>query len=206
MIADDPSRRAQRLRLAWMPWLFRELDPAARARAAAWQAEVHAAIVAGGGVTLAESAFVAPDARLLAEPGRVIEVGAGAAIGAECFLHGPITLGERVLLHPRVSVDGARAGVVVGPGSRIGQGASLFAFDHGLDPTAELMDQPVTSRGIRVGRDVWIGHGAMIADGVTVGDHAIVEIGAVVTVDVPDWGIVAGSPARVVGDRRDLET
>ena len=54
-----------------------------------------------------------------------------------------------------------------------------------------------------IGRDVWIAAGAGVTDGVTIGDHAVIGMGAVVTRDVPEWAIVGGVPARVIGDRRD---
>lgn len=54
------------------------------------------------------------------------------------------------------------------------------------------------SRPVRVGHDSWIGHGAIIMKGVTVGNGAIVAANAVVTKDVPPYGVVAGSPARLV--------
>jgi acetyltransferase-like isoleucine patch superfamily enzyme len=91
---------------------------------------------------------------------------------------------------------------VVGAGTRIASGACLYAFDHGLDPARTVREQPVTSLGIRIGADVWIGANAGITDGVTVGDHAVVAMGAVVTRDVPEWAVVGGVPARVLGDRR----
>ena len=47
-----------------------------------------------------------------------------------------------------------------------------------------------------------IGMNASILPGVRVGQHAIVGAGAVVTHDVPDYAVVAGVPARVIGDRR----
>ncbi|MGL4833062.1 MAG: DapH/DapD/GlmU-related protein, partial [Shewanella sp.] len=66
-----------------------------------------------------------------------------------------------------------------------------------------IYKQPAQSTGIIIGNDVWIGAQAGIVDGVTIGDHAVIGMGCIVTKDVPDWAIVAGNPARVIGDRRD---
>ena len=66
-----------------------------------------------------------------------------------------------------------------------------------------MREQPVRSRGIEIGADVWIGAGAGITDGVRIGDHAVVGMHAVVTHDVPPWAVVAGVPGRGVGDRRE---
>src|ERR1700720_362788 len=49
-----------------------------------------------------------------------------------------------------------------------------------------------------IGNDVWIGHGAFVRAGVTIGDGAIVAAGSVVVKDVPDYAIVGGNPARVI--------
>ncbi len=51
-----------------------------------------------------------------------------------------------------------------------------------------------------------IGSNATIIGGVTVGDHALVGAGAVVTQDIPPYAVVAGVPARVIGDVRDKQT
>ena len=53
-----------------------------------------------------------------------------------------------------------------------------------------------------IGDDVWIGYGATVLKGVTVGRGAIIGARSVVTVDVPDFTIVAGVPARVMGSAR----
>jgi acetyltransferase-like isoleucine patch superfamily enzyme len=54
------------------------------------------------------------------------------------------------------------------------------------------------SKKIVIGNDVWIGYGALISRGVTIGDGAIVAARTIVTRDVPPYAIVAGSPARVL--------
>ncbi|MBV8923395.1 acyltransferase [Bradyrhizobium sp.] len=66
-------------------------------------------------------------------------------------------------------------------------------FEHGHPQTLVLDENPV-----RIRNDAWIGAGAMILRGVTVGEGGIVAAGAVVTRDVPAYSIVAGNPAVLV--------
>ncbi|ADO73618.1 acetyltransferase [Stigmatella aurantiaca DW4/3-1] len=199
----DARRREQhKRRLSWMPWLYFSLKPRHRGWAEAWQREVQARFMELETIEIAEGCFVAPEARLFAEPGRTLVIGSGSSIAADAFIHGPVVLGRGVSVNARASLDGGVGGIHIGDGTRIATGAALYAFNHGLAPDRPIREQPVTSRGIRVGADVWIGANAGVTDGVTVGDHAVVAMGAVVTRDVPEWAIVAGVPARVVGDRR----
>jgi acetyltransferase-like isoleucine patch superfamily enzyme len=196
-------REQHKRRLAWMPWLYFALKARHRAWAEAWQAEVQALLLAQETVQLGTGCFIAPDAAIFGEPGRAVVLGDRCAIAAQAFLHGPITLGHDVSINAGARLDGGRKGLVIGDGTRVASGAALYAFDHGLKADRDLREQPVRSRGIRVGRDVWIGANAGVTDGVSIGDHAVVAMGAVVTRDVPAWAIVAGVPAVVVGDRRE---
>jgi len=198
----EALREQHKQRLAWMPWLYFALKARHRVWAGAWQAEVQAHLVARETVQLGEGCFIAPEAAIFGEPGRAVVIGHRCAIAAQSFLHGPLTLGNDVSVNAGARLDGGRKGLVIGDGTRIASGAALYAFDHGLKPDRDIKDQPVRSRGIRIGRDVWIGANAGVTDGVTIGDHAVIAMGAVVTKDVPDWAIVAGVPAGVVGDRR----
>ncbi len=185
-----------------MPWLWDSLKAHQRAWAEPWQARIQADCAAQERVQFGPDVFLSPDAALIAEPHRDITVGEGCRIGAQVFVHGPVRLGRRVSLNPRVSIDGGRAGVVLGDDVRVATGVVIYAFDHGMAPDRPISAQPVRSRGITIGDDVWIGANAGITDGVSVGAHAVVAMGAVVTRDVPPWAIVGGVPARIIGDRR----
>ena len=198
----ESLREQHKRRLAWMPWLYFTLKARHRAWAEAWQAEVQARLIAQETIQVGQGSFIAPDAGIFGEPGRDVVIGDRCAIATQAFLHGPITLGNDVSVNVGARLDGGRKGLVVGDGTRIASGAALYAFDHGLRPDRDLREQPVRSRGIRIGRDVWIGANAGITDGVIIGDHAVVAMGAVVTRDVAEWAIVAGVPAVVIGDRR----
>ncbi len=199
----DALREQHKRRLSWMPWLYFALKPRHRAWAEPWQAEVQARLVAQETVALGTGCFIAPEAAIFGEPGRAVTLGDRCAVAAQAFLHGPLTLGSDVSVNAGARLDGGRKGITIGDGTRIASGAVLYAFDHGLKADRDIRDQPVRSRGIRIGRDVWIGANAGITDGVSIGDHAVVAMGAVVTRDVPDWAIVAGVPATLMGDRRD---
>lgn len=203
MAGDLLKYRAQhQKRLSWMPWLYFALKDRHRAWAEAWQAEVQAHLMDQETVQLGVGGFIAPEAAIFGEPGRPVILGDRCSVAAHAFLHGPITAGDDVSINARASLDGGAKGIRLGAGTRIASGAVLYAFDHGLAEDRAIREQPVRSRGIILGEDVWIGANAGITDGVTVGDHAVVAMGAVVTRDVPPWAIVAGVPARPIGDRR----
>jgi hypothetical protein len=77
----------------------------------------------------------------------------------------------------------------------------------GLDHVTDLVEVPMQFSGrpeqrpTTIGRDVWVGHGALIMRGVTIGDGAIVGARAIVTKDVEPFSIVVGVPAREVARR-----
>lgn len=79
----------------------------------------------------------------------------------------------------------------------LGPGVHVYTATHPLDPTERISGleygKPVT-----VGHRVWIGGGAILNPGVTVGDDAVIASGAVVTKDVPARAIVGGNPAKVL--------
>jgi len=198
---SDPYRQQHKRRLSYMPWLYASLKPAQREWAQAWQAETQLALRALETVHFGDHCFVAPEANLFAERGRDILVGDYSQIAAECFLHGPIRLGKHVSINQGVVMDGGSAGIEIGDHSRIAARCTLYAFNHSMAPDQPVREQPVTSKGIRIGRDVWIGANVGIVDGVSIGDGAVVGMGSVGTRDVPPGMVVAGNPARVIRPR-----
>lgn len=82
-----------------------------------------------------------------------------------------------------------------------------FGAVPGIWPEAEGSEGFAASRGdVTIGNDVWFGSGCMIMSGVTVGDGAVLAARAVVTKDVPPYGIVGGNPARLIRHRFDEAT
>jgi acetyltransferase-like isoleucine patch superfamily enzyme len=70
-----------------------------------------------------------------------------------------------------------------------------------MDANEPVHDQPITSRGINIGKDVWIGANTGIVDGVTIGDGAVIGMGSQVTKVIPPYTKVAGNPAKAIGKR-----
>lgn len=190
-------------RLSHMPWLYaRQARKPHLTWLREWQAEVQAALVALETVTVGADCFIAPDAGIFAEPKRGIVIGDRCTIATQTFLHGPITLHDDVSVNVGVCMDGGSAGIVVGRGTRIGAQCKVYAFEHGMRADAFIHEQATRSYGIHIGEDVWLGAGSGITDGVTIGEGAIVGMGAIVTKSVPAYAVVAGVPARQIGDRR----
>ncbi|MFG0288101.1 MAG: DapH/DapD/GlmU-related protein, partial [Rhodopirellula sp. JB044] len=93
--------------------------------------------------------------------------------------------------------------VTIGDLTQIGPGVQILTPDHPRDPGQRRAGLEF-GRPVRIGSNVWIGGGALILPGVTVGDDAIVGAGAVVTRDVPPGAVMVGVPARVQKYRDDI--
>lgn len=91
----------------------------------------------------------------------------------------------------------------IGDGVRIGPHVVISATSRNVkDRHRRILDQGFTHKGITIGDDVMIGSGVNVMDGCRIGDGAVVGAGSVVTKDVPPYMIVAGVPARCIGERQ----
>ncbi|SFC34884.1 Acetyltransferase (isoleucine patch superfamily) [Nocardioides terrae] len=126
----------------------------------------------------------------------VLVLGPRSYVAAGAYLTGSVTTGRDCSINPYAVV---RGNVVIGDAVRIGAHTSLLGFNHSFaDPETEVFRQPLTSKGITVGNDVWIGSHVIVLDGVAVGDRSVLAAGAVVTKDVPAGAVVGGNPARLL--------
>ena len=78
---------------------------------------------------------------------------------------------------------------------------TTYPFSFFEDSARHLTGVPVSNGDVIIGHDVWIGEGAVILSGVHVGNGAVIGASAVVSKDVPAYGIVVGNPARLVRKR-----
>jgi len=110
----------------------------------------------------------------------LVEIGAKTVMGQECTIsaYQHVRIGEQCVIADR---------------------AMFIDFDHGVvEVERPIRLQGIYKRDVEVGNNVWIGYGACVLRGVSVGDNSVIGTNAVVTKDVPANAIVAGAPARII--------
>ena len=127
--------------------------------------------------------------------GRFAWIGHGTKI--RCH-EGIVEIGAKTVIGQEVTIS-AYQRVRIGEECVIADRVMFIDFDHVVvDPEKPIRLQGIYKRDVVVGSNVWIGYGAQILRGVSVGDNAVIGASAVVTRDIPANAVVAGSPARVV--------
>src|SRR3954451_17265808 len=133
----------------------------------------------GAVVKLGRWSWIRHGTKIRAHEG-VVEIGAKSVLGQECtissFQH--VSIGRECIVADRVM---------------------LIDFDHGVvEEDRPIREQGIYKRDVNVGHNCWIGYGACILRGVTVGDNSIVGTSTVVTTDLPPNSVAAGAPARIL--------
>ena len=130
-------------------------------------------------LALGRWSWVGQGTKIRVHEGRV-SIGAKSVLGQECTIsaYQRIELGRECIVADRVM---------------------LIDFDHGVvEVERPIRLQGIYKRDVRVGHNAWIGYGACILRGVSIGDNCIVGTSAVVTASLPDNAVAAGIPARVI--------
>jgi acetyltransferase-like isoleucine patch superfamily enzyme len=138
-------------------------------------------------VRLGRWSWIGHGSKIRAHEG-VVEIGAKTVLGQECtissFQH--VSIGRECIIADRVM---------------------LIDFDHGVtEEERPIRLQGIYKRDVNVGHNCWIGYGACILRGVTVGDNAIIGTSTVVTRDLPANAVAGGVPARILRMRDEPET
>lgn len=102
--------------------------------------------------------------------------------------------------HTRIGLHNTIIGPVsIGNHVNLAQGVVVSGLNHNFQDTTKRIDeQGVSTSPITIHDDVWVGANSVITAGVTIGRHSVVAAGSVVTKDVPEYTVVAGTPARVI--------
>jgi acetyltransferase-like isoleucine patch superfamily enzyme len=146
------------------------------------------------------------------EPGAVIELGTSRGVGTISIgsnsvirryamlscIGGDIKIGQNCSLQCFSALYGL-GGLEIGDWTRIAPHSLIIPANHRFaDPLIEIKKQGLTKKGVKIGRDVWIGTNCSILDGVTIEDGAVIGAGSVVTKSVPSFAVAVGNPARVI--------
>ena len=167
---------------------------------------------------IAGELYLAGDAELVAERARCEELtraynaGGGdatlrellGAVGKDSYIRPPffcdygynITLGDNVFLNFNCVILDV-VPIAIGDRVQMASAVQLLAADHPLDP-AERATGRESGRPITIEDDVWLGGGAIVCPGVTVGRGSVIGAGSVVTRDIPPGVVAVGNPCRVL--------
>lgn len=129
--------------------------------------------------------------------------GTGTSVQSDCrFLNGrKVHFGKRNVINFGCLFDGRKFHIRTGDDVSIGPEAAILSLGHDTQ-SPDFADK---GGDVIIGNHVWIAYRAVILPGIKIGDGAVIGAGAVVVKDVEPYAIMAGNPARKIGERnKDL--
>lgn len=115
---------------------------------------------------------------------------------------GEIVVGNRVRINDG-SVIAAHSKIVIGDDTLIGEYVSVRDANHGMQVGELMRRQVLKSSPVSIGKDVWIGRGACVLMGCTLGDGAVIGANSVIVRSVDEGSVVAGNPAEFIRKRSE---
>jgi acetyltransferase-like isoleucine patch superfamily enzyme len=153
--------------------------------------------------------FVCPGVRLEIGRDATIVLGRWSWLGRGCKIRaheGQVSIGSKSVLGEECTISAYQC-VSIGRECIIADRVMMIDFDHGVvEVERPIREQGIYKRDVRIGHNVWIGYGACLLRGVTVGNNCVIGTNSVVTKDVPDNAVVGGIPARTLRMRAAPET
>jgi acetyltransferase-like isoleucine patch superfamily enzyme len=153
--------------------------------------------------------FVCPGVKLEIGKNATVTLGRWAWLGHGCKVRaheGQVSIGAKSVLGQECTIS-AYQSVSIGRECIIADRVMMIDFDHGMvEVERPIRMQGIYKRDVSVGHNVWIGYGACVLRGVTVGDNAVIGTSSVVTTDVPSNAVVGGIPAKLIRMRDKPKT
>lgn len=145
--------------------------------------------------------FICPKVKLEIGRGATLRVGRWAWIGHGCKIRvheGEVSIGAKTVMGQECTIS-AYQRVSIGRECIIADRVMLIDFDHGVTEVERpIRLQGIYKRDVNVGHNVWMGYGACVLRGASIGDNAIVGTSSVVTKEIPANAVVGGIPAQVI--------
>jgi acetyltransferase-like isoleucine patch superfamily enzyme len=145
--------------------------------------------------------FICPGVKFEIGRKASVTIGRWAWVGHRCKIRaheGTVSIGAKSVLGQECTIS-AFQHVAIGRECIIADRVMMIDFDHGVVETERpIREQGIYKRDVNIGHNVWIGYGASLLRGVTVGENSIVGTSSVVTCDVEPNAVVAGIPARLI--------
>jgi len=146
--------------------------------------------------TIMNEQFIHIGEQTMLGPG--ITLSAGMVPGQRCLSDRVVVIGDRCLIGRGSGIVG-HLQIEIGDDVWTGHHVYITDQNHGYeDLTIPVSQQTQPERPVIIGNGSWIGHGAVVLPGVTIGEHAVIGANSVVTSDVPAYCVAVGAPARVV--------
>jgi acetyltransferase-like isoleucine patch superfamily enzyme len=153
--------------------------------------------------------FICPGVRLELGRRATLRIGRWAWIGHGCKLRvheGEVNIGAKTVIGQECTIS-AFQHVSIGRECILADRVMLIDFDHGVTEVERpIRLQGIYKRDVRIGHNVWMGYGACVLRGVSIGDNSIVGTSSVVTKDFPANSVLGGAPARLIRTRQTPRT
>lgn len=130
---------------------------------------------------ISDNVYLGDSVELRSNAGNKIILGEGCTINRGSLIMGEVEIGENCLIAPLCVIVGS---------------------NHNFDSTSELINsQGISSKGIVIEHNVWLGAQVIVLDGVSIGANSIIGAGSVVTKNIPSNSIAVGNPCKVIKSR-----
>jgi acetyltransferase-like isoleucine patch superfamily enzyme len=134
-----------------------------------------------------------------------IEIGHGTRVSSFCRIKasGPLRIGRDVSITNGTCIAASGIGIEIGDDCLISPNVTILSANYRhSELDRPIRQQGTTSKGVKIGNNVWLGAGVVVLDGAVIGDGAIVAPNSVVSTRLPANTIAQGNPARVIFTRR----